>query len=196
LFQQWGFPLSPVLNTHFHTLSACAQPILAEAGIKYFYSELAPDSVSRQPSPRYYPSGDPTLTTGQPGNPAIQQIYSGDSTSDCNQPSSLYDFMMHTDAVRTAGARVLDRLRLTLNSGFASFITTHEYLFRGLDRSFSESLWNAVNSTLDELTNSPVEKVSMSTLGDACREHTNVEIVSVTKKSTSCWTVELRGSSA
>src|SRR5206468_11636970 len=33
LFQQWGFPLSPVLNTHFHTLSACAQPILAEAGI-------------------------------------------------------------------------------------------------------------------------------------------------------------------
>src|SRR5439155_2126986 len=89
LFQQWGFPLSPVLNTHFHTLSACAQPMLGEAGIKYFYSELAPDSVSRQPSPRYYPSGDPTLTTGQPGNPAIQQIYSGDSTSDCNQPSSL-----------------------------------------------------------------------------------------------------------
>jgi len=198
-FSDWSFPISPVLNSHFHVLSSACLPILAEEGVRYHYSELALDETIRQPGAAILPSGDPEATTGQSGHPGFQQIYSGDSTLYCNQPTSHYDFLMHTkrDALfHDATARLLDRLKLTLNCGFASFVTTHEYLLAQLPVRIHRAFWDEVESAMESIVTGPLQKVSLIELGQRCSDHTTTVIESVRQLESGRWVIQLSGSSA
>lgn len=195
-FIDWNFPVSSVLNTHFHCLSSMALKVLETTGVKYFFSEIALDSVGRIPSPAYLPSGDPTLTTGTVGTGSLLQIYSGDSTLDINQPSSLCDFMMHLKGespAQEAAHRALSRLELTLNTGFASFITSHEYLLSSYPRTTHDMLWDYVEKKLNFFSRSEVRKVSMVELGDICWDHTHTCVENVREVASNRWIVRLSG---
>jgi len=198
-FQEWSLPPSSVLNVHFHALSRICLPVLAAEGIRFHYSELALDQTDVEPGPHILPSGDPTATTGFTGNKDFLQIYSGDSTLNCNQPASLYDFLMH---VKLSGQpfqsveRLLQRLRLTLNCGFASFVTTHEYLLSRLPLSTQAALWNQVDDGLPSLFPGPVKKVSMGELGRHCSDHTSTVVESVHQAGPGRWAIRLSGSSS
>jgi hypothetical protein len=195
-FRGWRFPISPVLNTHFHSLSLTAVRALKATGRQYFFSELALDSVGRIPSPNYLPSGDPTLTTGSTETGSLLQIYSGDSTLDSNQPRSLYDFMMHLKGEspeNEAAERVLSRLELTLNTGFASFVTTHEYQLTPFSHVTHDLLWDRIEQGLSSLAPAPPRKVSMKDLGELCWDHTHTCVESVREGTDGRWTVTLSG---
>jgi hypothetical protein len=198
-FQDWSLPLSPVLNVHFHALSRVCLPVLAEEGIRFHYSELALDQTGVAPGPQCLPSGDPMAATGSLGNKDFLQIYSGHSTLNCNQPASLYDFLMHvklSNQPLQSVERLLERLRLTLHCGFASFVTTHEYLLAGLPRPIQQTLWDQVNSGLSSLFPGSVQKISMGELGRHCSDHTVTIVESVRQAGSGRWTVQLSGSSS
>jgi len=193
-----SLPLSPVLNAHFHALSSVCLPVLAQEGVRFQYGELALDKTIREPDARFLPSGDPTATTGQFGD-GLLYIYSGDSTLSCNQPVSLYDFLMHVkkpNALEEAAKRLLHRLRLTLNCGFASFVTTHEYLLQQFPESFHRALWVEVDARSQSLFAGPLQKVSMAALGRACLDHTSVVVDSVESVKDGLWKVQLSGQGA
>ena len=101
------------------------------------------------PDNSYLPSGDPINTTGQINNNNIYQIYSGDSVLDCNQKKSNYDFLMHLNSsnkTKSALNRIKERLNLSLNTGFASFFTTHEYLISQLTENELSTLFNEIDN--------------------------------------------------
>lgn len=193
-FDAWGLSVCPVLNAHFHAFSPGTYPLLSHAGVKYIFSELAPDGIGVEPGPQYLPSGDPLCTTGQAGNDGMYQIHSGDPTVCCNLPDSTYDFLMHnhdTDVVVRAGRKIAERLALSLETGFAAFATTHEYLLDALTR-------DQVGAVLDEadrrIADTPCRptKVPLSEIGRACENHTNVMVQSV-QGTESGWTAAVTG---
>jgi hypothetical protein len=194
----WGFPISPVINAHFHALSPEAVGPLTNDGCAYFYSELAPGAASCVPSPADLPSGDPLFTTGQKEETGILRIYSGDSALDCNQPGSLYDFMMHAkpgDAERAPARRLFKRLQMTLSCGFASFATAHEYLLNALSPREREDLWDEAAAAFSQAGMPQLRHATLSEIGASCREHANVVIRSVGKRPSGGLCVTLSGSS-
>lgn len=180
-FRGWGLEVCPVLNAHFHAFSSRTYPLLAQSGVKYIFSELAPDGIGAAPGPRYLPSGDPLCTTGQLDGGGMVQIHSGDPTLCCNLPSSTYDFLMHNtpgEVPLQAGRKIAERVALSLETGFAAFATTHEYLLDPLDQSEIGLMLNEADRGLQS-TAVPFTRVSMSEIGRACENHTNTVVVSV-----------------
>ena len=180
-FRSWGLKVCPVLNAHFHAFSSATYPLLAESGVKYIFSELAPNGIGAEPAPRYLPSGDPLCTTGQLDGGGMVQIHSGDPTLCCNRPSSTYDFLMHNDAGEVpvqAGRKIAERVALSLETGFAAFATTHEYLLDPLGQADIGSMLDEADRRLRG-TAVPFTRVSMSELGRACENHTNTVVTSV-----------------
>lgn len=180
-FRGWGLQVCPVLNAHFHAHSSRAYPLLAQSGVKYVFSELAPDGIGAEPGPRYLPSGDPLCTTGQLDGGGMTQIHSGDPTLNCNLPSSTYDFLMHNDAGDApvqAGRKIAERLTLSLETGFAAFATTHEYLLDPLSRAETAAMLDEADRGLQRSV-VPFGRVAMSEIGRACENHTNIVLSSV-----------------
>jgi len=200
LFTEMGFEVSPVINSHFHVLSKSCYNNLMEDGLKYFFSEVAPDSLNIEPGKNCLPSGDPTCSTGQLRSNSILQLYSGDLALDCDQSSSLYDFLMHCDLwdkidYSQPVSRILQRLSLSLKCGFPAFITTHEYLLCGLNKEVNEKIWDSVDSGLKEMGLGKIKKVSLSEIGSACADHTDTVIDFVENIETNKWNVRLSGKS-
>jgi len=183
LFEKWGFPLSDVVNAHFHTVSKSCIGLFEKKNIRYYFSEKPPGKMYPHPDIAFLPAGDPTCTTGQDWDHPIVQIYSGDNSLACMQKDSLYDFMMHADLSkkeRHPAFRISKRLELSLWCGFASFITTHEYLLSSLDEPLQEELWSAVNDSLTKIAPFNVShKATLSQIGENCYNHTNMIIRSV-----------------
>jgi hypothetical protein len=193
-FETWRMPLSSVLNAHFHAFSSVSFPALRNRKVRYNYSELFPDSIAVKPDSRYLPSGDPICTTGQMQNGGIAQISSGDSAQDCLSQGSLYDFLMHNDqrnVVASASRRVFDRLNRSLFTGFAAFITTHEYLLAKLTNQQQFSMWDEIERLIGRHSLSP-RKESLSEIGRACENHTGIVIDSVDFRNNE-WIVNLTG---
>lgn len=183
LFEQWRFPLSQVVNAHFHTISKSCLEMFEKEGVRYYFSEKPPGSMLPHPDQVFLPAGDPTCTTGQDWNRSLVQIYSGDNSVACMQKDSLYDFMMHADfnrKERHPALRIMSRLKLSLWCGFSSFITTHEYLLSSLHQQQQEALWGEVNESLNSMGPFRViNSVNLSTIGENCYNHTNTHIQSV-----------------
>ena len=197
-FLRWKFPVSESINAHFHAMSASAIAILAEAGVKWNFSELAPDSMTRRPAATYLPTGDPTLTTGQSAE-RVRSIYAGDTAQDCNQPHSYYDFLMGStgvDDVDTAAKKITDRLALSVQTGFPAFVTTHEYLLSRWSPQGITRLFNRVDEGLVQLQACCPEKTSLSAIGRVCGDHTDVMIESINECGPSEFRVNLSGSCA
>jgi hypothetical protein len=198
LFASWKLPISKVINAHFHVISkSCIEHLCAE-GIRYFFSELPPDSLSPVPDPTFFPMGNPVFTTGQDNHDEFLQIYSGDPASTCTDVDSLYDFLMHSDLEKGPDdpvSRIMKRLELSLNCGFAAFLTTHEYLLNDLDMEIMNAICNNTEDQIRKLDIGPVKKVPMSALGESCSEHRNVIIHSVKTYGPNKWGVELVGRS-
>ena len=193
-FDEWGLAVCPVLNAHFHAFSQSAYPVLAASGVRYVFSELAPDHVDARPGPHYLPSGDPICTTGQPGAEVMWQIHSGDPTLNCNLPASTYDFLMHNDGrdVRLqAGRKIADRIALSLETGFAAWATTHEYLLDRLSQADTAVMLDESDRRLVGAT-VPFVKAPMSAIGRACENHSTAVIDSVETTATGA-RVSLRG---
>ena len=180
-FDRWGLSVCPVLNAHFHAFSPSTYARLSRAGVKYIFSELSPDGTGVEPGPQYLPSGDPLCTTGQIDNAGMYQIHSGDPTVCCNLPDSTYDFLMHNtagDVAVRAGRKFAERVALSVETGFAAFATTHEYLLDELTR---DQVAGILEQADKGIASSPCVpgRVSMSEIGRACENHTNVSLESV-----------------
>jgi hypothetical protein len=194
---EWGVSVCPVLNAHFHAFSSNTFALLLDAGVKYIFSELAPNGIGAEPGPRYLPSGDPLCTTGQLDGAGMYQIHSGDPTLNCNLPDSTYDFLMHNDSgdvVAQAGRKIAERLALSLGTGFAAFATTHEYLLAGLTSAQITAILREADRRLAETPYRPA-KVPLSEIGRACENHTSTVVRSVRRHGHG-WTVDLTGRSA
>ena len=194
LYAKWDLSMSSVLNAHFHVISSSSYELLHKAGVRYNFSELAPDFSIIIPSADYLPSGDPICCTGTCRGEGPMQIFSGNSAQDCNQPSSLYDFMMHapsTNKVIGIARRLVKRLSLSLRTGFAAFATTHEYLLESLSKDEQSQLWAKVDELLLEVCPKST-KVSMADIGRMCENHTHVQIERVTCTARG-WYVHLSG---
>ncbi len=195
-FRAWGFPLSSVINAHFHTLSSICISSLLDCGVRYHFSELQPDWVSMKPDVNHLPCGDPVCTTGQSNQLGIFQVYSGDSALDCNWSTSLYDFMMHVnskDLISSISQRIYKRLDLSLWTGFAAFITTHENLLSNLRKFSILAIWDEVDRLMADHPLCP-QKTSLSELGRACENHTNI-VVDRVEPVDNEWVVRVSGNS-
>ena len=195
-FDEWKIPLSPILNAHFHAFSSVGYPTLLGHNVKYNFSELSPDRIAVQPCSNYLPSGDPICTTGQAQTHGIFQIFSGDSAQDCNRSDSLYDFLMHTDSnnlIEDVSQRIFKRLSLSLDTGFAAFVTTHEYLLNKLTPAQQTHILEKVEALLSNYSLQP-QKAALSEIGRACENHTNILIESINFRNDQ-WTVTLSGES-
>lgn len=195
--EEWGLSVCPVLNAHFHAFSPNTYPLLSDAGVKYIFSELAPNGIGAEPGPRYLPSGDPLCTTGQLDGGGMYQIHSGDPTLCCNLADSTYDFLMHNDSgdvVAQAGRKIAERLALSLGTGFAAFATTHEYLLASLTRAQIAAILCEADRRLAEMPYRPA-KVPLSEIGRACENHTSTVVRSV-RRHDHGWTVDVTGRSA
>ena len=192
-FASWGFPISPVLNPHFHVFSKSGLPLLRESGVRYIFSELGSDLMTLSPNALYLPSGDPLCTTGQTADDPMQ-IFSGDSAQDCNQPASHYDFLMHrdpSDPIETAAQKIVRRLERSIYSGFAAFVTTHEYLLNTVSPSQHTQLWNTVEYHLQQFS-IPGVKTSLADIGHACFDHTHTIIHCISHQNGQ-WNIHLKG---
>lgn len=131
-FEDYGIPLSPIVNAHFHVLSRSAAERLAAEGARFFYSELAIDTASAIPGQDNWPTGSPTMCTFRPDPSGVVQLSCGDHILDVMSERSHYDFMMHggADNPAMAARRIGRRLSLSLDCGFPAYVTTHEYFFR------------------------------------------------------------------
>lgn len=197
-FECWEMPISATLNAHFQAVSPDALPTLAADGVLWHYADIVPGKIGLAPSSAFLPSGDPTCTTGQIGGEVLQ-IYSGDPAVDCNQPGSLYDFLMHVDLdgpVAPFADRILRRVGLCLECGFPAFVTTHEYLLCRLSAKRHPELWDAVDAGLSAWPRAAVKKVTLSELGRICGDHTGTVIRSVSVRESGGFSVELSGSSS
>ncbi len=194
-FLSWNLPISESLNAHFHSTSEVALRMLSEEGVLWNFSELAPDGMSRKPNRNYFPTGDPTLTTGQIDNP-IRHIYAGDTAQDCNQLHSYYDFLMGrtgVDDVERAADKIGHRLALSVRSGFPAFVTTHEYLLSPWSAQGIEPLFDRVEEDIEALSKFRPQKGSLTDVGRVCGDHTDTVIESVKKISPEKLLVELSG---
>jgi hypothetical protein len=202
--QQWAkavgimarndFPISPVINAHFHVMCPNMANHLAEQGVRYFYSEYYLGSSRITPGPLHWPSGDPIHSTGGVYPNGIIQIAAGDDMGKLMDPSSHYDFLMHTipGDVTGAAARALQRLRLSLACGFPAYLTSHEFRLSSARNWAGYSvLWQQIEEGLTMLGSPP--KVSLGTLGNQCLEHRSTKIWSATVLGDGRIMVELRG---
>ena len=195
-FTKWGCQISPVVNAHFHAYSKENFELFKKKNIKYIFSEFFPSKLEPIPDKMYLPSGDPLCTTGQLIEKDIIQIYSGDSAACCNQSYSYYDFLMHTDAsnnVMSALKRIKTKLDMSLFTGFASFITTHESLINKLSSKDLADLFDKIDDYLNNNKFKPI-KTKLSEIGRACENHTNIILYSVQKKNNK-YIVKLKGNS-
>jgi hypothetical protein len=190
-----GLPVSPVINAHFHAMCGNAAAILANEGMRFYFSEYALGSHTLVPGPHHWPSGDPVLSTGRLHPSGLVQISAGDSMGSLWNPQSQYDFMMHVAPgdVESCAERVVRRLRLSLQCGFPAYVTSHESLLVAqLDRDGCERLWDAVDMGLGETATA---KVGLDHLGERCLDHRNAIIWSVGMDGKGEIQVELRGDS-
>lgn len=188
------FPISPVINAHFHVVCPIMATFLSTRGMRYLYSEYELGSHRIRPDSAYWPSGDPIHSTGRLYPFGILQIAAGDSMGELMNPFSHYDFMMHIDRCDTAGAagRAVHRLRLSLACGFPAYLTTHEPMLCGVqDRAGHADLWQRIESGLRGLGAPP--KVGLETLGAQCRDHRATSIWSVSCRADGHFEVEMRG---
>jgi hypothetical protein len=189
-----GFPISSVINAHFHVLCPNMANVLAERGLRYLYSEYELGAHRLGADKRYWPSGDSLHATGRLHDCGIFQLAAGDNMATLMNPSSHYDFLMHarpgdTDA---AARRALERARLSLSCGFPAFLTSHEFMLRkNLSGPEHVDLWTKIESGLNDLGAPP--KVGLETLGERCRDHRTTVVWSVARQASGALEIELRG---
>ena len=166
-FDKFSFKISPVINAHFHVLSKSAALQNVRSGAKYFFSELEVDSHKTVPSKKYWPAGDPLHCTGKLNDCGVFQLSSGDNILDTLSSRSYYDFLMHSknyniDRIRK---RIIYRLQMSLDCGFAAYITTHEYLINNIGKVDNKMLWSLVESDLEKELEYKVHKKSLFSIG-------------------------------
>jgi len=169
-FTRYKFNLSPVINAHFHVLSESAASRIVENGVKYFFSELEIGEHKSIPSDKYWPSGDPQNCTGALNNSdgdGVFQLSSGDNILDTLNPKSNYDFLMHSNDfnLNIIRERILYRLKMSLDCGFAAYITTHEYLINNMGFDRIKDLWRLVDLDLQKQLDYRVSKSSLGSIG-------------------------------
>jgi hypothetical protein len=167
-FDKYAFKVSPVINAHFHVLSKSAALQVVRNGARYFFSELEIDSHKAVPSKKYWPAGDPLHCTGKLNDCGVFQLSSGDNILDTLSPRSYYDFLMHSDDynVDTIRKRIMHRLQMSLDCGFAAYITTHEYLINNMGKVGNKTLWSLVESDLEKELEYKVHKRSLFSIGE------------------------------
>lgn len=188
------FPISPVINAHFHVVCPTMAAALAARGMRYLYSEYELGSHQIRPDSAYWPSGDPIHSTGRLHPFGILQIAAGDCMGELMNPFSHYDFLMHIDRSDTAGAagRALHRLHLSLACGFPAYLTSHEFMLCGIqDQAGHTNLWQRIESGLGELGAPP--KVGLETLGAQCHDHRATVVWSASARADGYFEVEMRG---
>lgn len=189
-----AFPVSPVINAHFHVVCPTMAAFLAARGMRYLYSEYELGSHRIVPDSACWPSGDPIHSTGRLYSSGIVQIAAGDAMGELTDPLSHYDFLMHVDRGDPAGParRALHRLRLSLACGFPAYLTSHEFMLCGtLDRAGHVDLWRRIETGLEVLGAPP--KIGLGPLGAECLSHRATTIWSVSARDDGRFEVELRG---
>ena len=169
-FKKYKFKLSPVINAHFHVLSESAASLIVNNGVKYFFSELEIDEHKSIPNDKYWPSGDPLNCTGMINSVdsgEVFQLSSGDNILDTLSVNSYYDFLMHSNEfdLNVIRERILHRLKMCLDCGFAAYITTHEYLINNMGLDKNKDLWRLVDLDLQKKLDYRVTKASLGDIG-------------------------------
>jgi hypothetical protein len=166
-FKENSFNLSPVINAHFHVLSKSSASKIVKSGVKYFFSELEIDGHNPIPSKEYWPTGDPLNCTGKFNASGVFQLSSGDNILDTLSSRSYYDFLMHSDNYNldVIRKRILHRLKISLDCGFAAYITTHEYLLNDMGYEKNKELWNLIDFDLKQKLGYEIRKVSLGSIG-------------------------------
>jgi len=166
-FEKYGFNLSPVINAHFHVLSKSSASKIVKNGVKYFFSELEIGKHQPVPNKEHWPSGDPINCTGRFNDSGVFQLSSGDNILDTLSSKSYYDFLMHSNDFNldTIRKRVLRRLKMSLDCGFAAYITTHEYLINDMGLDKNKELWRLIDLDLQKKLDYKVIKSSLGGIG-------------------------------
>ena len=162
-FEKLNLTISPVINAHFHALSRSAALQMSEIGAKYFFSELSVDHHTLIPDNGYWPAGDPVCSTGKIDPSGVYQLSSGDCVLDKLNRRSRYDFLEHVGNydLHKIRKRILDRLQLSVECGFAAYITTHEYLINEMGLEQNKILWEVIESELYETLGHDLNKESL-----------------------------------
>ena len=98
-----------------------------------------------------------------------------------------------SNKTKSALNRIKERLNLSLNTGFASFFTTHEYFISQLTENELSTLFNEIDNFIINHKLNPT-KSNLYELGRACENHTNIIIYSI-EKNNEKYVVNLKGKS-